>query len=158
LSGTRASFIKQLGRSSSLVCWPHDVGKAACHLSGSRRFPPMRALVVTPFPPPGPKDVQAMFRRLGTFISALGMVADAIEMLHFVPAGAPIFAIDHRTINEAQSARWGTSVAVTLAPARPVKQITARYALGLISGISHPIYAPFAGSHQAAALDDCLDR
>jgi glycosyltransferase involved in cell wall biosynthesis len=118
----------------------------------------MRALVVTPFPPPGPSDVQAMFRRLGTFIQALGMIADEIELLHFVPAGDPAFAIDRRRINDAQSARWGTSVAVTLAPARPVSHIAARYALALISGLSHPAYAPFAGPHQAAALDDCLDR
>jgi glycosyltransferase involved in cell wall biosynthesis len=99
-----------------------------------------------------------MYRRLGTFIRALGIIADDVELLHFVPAGDPAFAIDRRRIDEAQSARWGTSVAVTLAPARPVSHIAARYALGLISGISHPVYAPFAGSHQAAALDACLDR
>jgi glycosyltransferase involved in cell wall biosynthesis len=118
----------------------------------------MRTLVVTPFPPPGPNDVQALFRRLGTFVGALGEISDQIEMLHYVPDGHPAFAIDRRKLNDDQSARWGASVTVTLAVARAVDASAARLALTLVSALSHPAYHPFAGRRQAAALCECLDR
>jgi glycosyltransferase involved in cell wall biosynthesis len=118
----------------------------------------MRALVITPFPPPGSSDVQSTFRRLGIFVGALGAIADNVEMLHFVPAGHPAFAIDHRRLNEAQSTHWGTSVRVTLAPTRPVGRSVMRLARGLFSVSSHPAYSPIAGRHQAAAIGNCLDQ
>jgi glycosyltransferase involved in cell wall biosynthesis len=118
----------------------------------------MKALVVTPFPPPGPDDVQGTYRRLGIFVNALGAMPADIEMLHFLPAGHPAFAADPRGLGEAQSKRWDTSVTVTLAQARPIGRSIARHALALVRGSFHPSYAPFTGPHQAAALVDCLDR
>jgi hypothetical protein len=118
----------------------------------------MRALFVTPFPPPRPSDVQAMYGRLRTFVGALGTVADDIEMLHFVPAGHSSLAIDPRQMNESQSARWGRSVTVTLATTRRVDQSAIHLALSLVSGLSHPAYSPFVGRQQTAALHDCLER
>jgi glycosyltransferase involved in cell wall biosynthesis len=118
----------------------------------------MRALVVTPFPPPGPSDVQSTFRRLGIAVAALGAIADDVEMLHFLPPGHWAFTMDPRALNEAQTARWGTSVTVTLAPVPPVRRSVIRLALGLFSGSSHPAYSPFTGSQQAAAFDRCADQ
>jgi glycosyltransferase involved in cell wall biosynthesis len=118
----------------------------------------VRTLVITPFPPPGPSNVQGTFRRLGMFVGALGEIADEVEMLHFVPPGHPAFAIDPRRLNEAQSARWGTSVTVTLAAAHPMVRSIARLALGLVRGSSHPAYSPFTGRRQAAAFGECLDQ
>jgi glycosyltransferase involved in cell wall biosynthesis len=118
----------------------------------------MRALVVTPFPPPGPSDVQSTFRRLGIFVAALGAIADDVEVLHFLPPGHPAFAIDRRKLNEAQTARWGTSVTVTLARARPVGRSIPRLALALLRASAHPAYSAFAGRPQAAAFGACLDQ
>jgi glycosyltransferase involved in cell wall biosynthesis len=102
--------------------------------------------------------VQALFRRLGTFVSALGAMADHVEMLHFVPPAHPARSMDPGRLREEQSQRWGTPVTVTLAATEPVKDSVLSYAAGLIRYHRHPAYSPFAGPRQTAAFDACLER
>lgn len=119
----------------------------------------MRVLVVTPVSPPTPEiDVQGVYRRLGVFVSAIGKVANALEILYFVSPGHSALRLEPARLDEVQSTFWGTRVGASLAPLRNVSHVPMQYGLGLFSLLAHPAYFPLAGREQIVALEACLDR
>jgi glycosyltransferase involved in cell wall biosynthesis len=119
----------------------------------------MRALVVTPLPPPvAGKDVQALYQRLGMFVGALGRAAEELEILHFVSEGHAALAGDMNDLDAAQAAYWGTPVRTTLAPTRAPRLPALQYAMGCLSLYAHPTFFPYSGIEQARILQSCLAR
>jgi glycosyltransferase involved in cell wall biosynthesis len=119
----------------------------------------MRALILTAIPPPTPgKDVHAIYRRLGTFVSAVAGVTESIEMLHLVPLTWRAAESDPTRFNESQSLYWGVRVSVAVVPIHEVRMPWWHYIGALFSILFRPRFSRFAGKPQVKAIEASLLR
>jgi len=120
----------------------------------------MRAVVVTPLTPLEPgRGMSGVYRRLGLFMSAIGQLADSIDMLHLVPDWSAAEHPDPRALDASQSAFWGHPVHVTLATTRRRREtFVNHYLTGIADAGAQKIFFPYAGPDQSAALAALLAR
>jgi glycosyltransferase involved in cell wall biosynthesis len=118
-----------------------------------------RALVVTACPPPDPsKDVHGIYRRLALFVSALGDVSEAIEMLHFVPTTWHSPFGSAVELDDDQSKYWGVRVKVTTVSQRESPREWWRYLLAPFTISARPRFSVYCGEQQLNALKTSLDQ
>lgn len=110
----------------------------------------MRALVVTPLPPPDPaRDRHAVYRRLAMFVSGLHCVCENIEIMHFVPPDQ----VRSTPLERSESiAFWGSPVTTRLAPLNTERRSWWQAASAPMSLRYRRDFRPFLGPAPANAL------
>jgi glycosyltransferase involved in cell wall biosynthesis len=103
--------------------------------------------------------MSGVYRRLGLFMSAIGEIADSIDMLHLVPDWSAAEHPDPEALDASQSAFWSRPVHVTLSMIRRRREtFVNHYLTGIADAGAQKTFFPYAGPDQAAALAAQLAR
>jgi glycosyltransferase involved in cell wall biosynthesis len=120
----------------------------------------MRVLIVTTlYPGTVAKEVQGAYRRLSVNIGALAMIADELEILHFVLPDCPQLEFDSQKLDQEQTEYWETPIRATVALRQPHSK--RRWWHRLLAALFYRFRADafeFAGAEQIKALEACMNR
>jgi glycosyltransferase involved in cell wall biosynthesis len=118
----------------------------------------VKIIVLTASTPPVPeKDVEGHYRRLKLFMSAIGTVADHVEIVHIVPESVIAGHPDGAELNSVQSRQWGYPVHVRMVAHRSRdKTFYNHYFRGVVSAAEQPLIQASTGPAQVAAIAGVL--
>ncbi|MGY4234697.1 glycosyltransferase involved in cell wall biosynthesis [Bradyrhizobium sp. USDA 4449] len=136
-----------------------DDGVALDVQANPQRNRPVRALIVTGAEPPMPgRDVHAVYRRLGMFVTAVAATCDDVEMLHFAQPGHWSFEKERNELNVMQSSYWGAKVSTIVAPANQFTPSWSGHAKSMLSVGYQGRFAGLAGRQQVEAVHSRLHQ